>query len=186
MIYQNYNDIVSDELIKGAIFNDEFAGFHEDYAVIHCLIRKYRPQKFLEIGTNTGTGTNIICNAGSEWGIDVYSIDLPQDLSSRASEYLGESYIGTNCKRSYTQLWGDSMSLDYNLGYDGIFIDGEHNYTHVIHESKESIRAGIKYIIYHDSDIEGVYNAIRDAFATTDDYIVYRVINTRITYAIRK
>jgi len=35
-----YSDIVTPELMRGALLNNEFQGFREDYAVLHCLLRK--------------------------------------------------------------------------------------------------------------------------------------------------
>ena len=84
MIEQLSKDILYD--IEDAILNEEFTGFKEDYLVLHSLIRKYQPDTFFEIGTNMGTGTNIICNAmGFSDDVlnigQVYSLDLPTELA---------------------------------------------------------------------------------------------------------
>jgi predicted O-methyltransferase YrrM len=186
MIYQNYSDVVTDDLAKGAILNPEFPGFLEDYLVLHCLIRKYKPKTFLEIGTKVGTGTNVICNAGEPWGMKVFSLDLPQEWGNRSNQYAGAKLIGSVCKRKFTQLWNDSMEFDYEGGYEGIFIDGEHDYHHPFHESVESMKAGIGLIIYHDADITEVGNAIENVYKHNTEYTLYRVENTRMAYAIKK
>jgi len=186
----SFEEIVTPELVKGAILNEEFTGFKEDYLVIHCLIKKHSPKTLFEVGTNMGTGTNIICNANP--GMKVISLDLPYDLAhvslqSPVSEGKGMN-TGRNCKFPFTQVWGDSMKYDYSQHYpiEGWFIDGEHNYSNPYHESKEAIKSGAKLIIWHDSDIAEVYNAINDAFQWNNDYDLYRVINTRIAFALRK
>lgn len=191
MITQTYSDIVTPELLTGAIENNEFEGFKEDYHVLHCLIRKYKPISLFEIGTNCGTGTNIICNAGKNWLMKVYSLDLPTELAHVSlqhpiSEGKGDK-VGINCKFGYTQLRGDSMVFDYSeYPCEAYYIDGEHNYEHPFWESTQVFKYSPKIIIWHDSDIPEVWNAINDAWNLTDGYDLYRVTGTRIAYALRK
>lgn len=205
MINQTYSDIVTPELLAGAIENNEFEGFREDYHVLHCLIRKYQPKTFFEIGTNMGTGTNIICNAilPSDRKYDVglkgivYSLDLPTELAHISlqhpiSEGKGDK-VGINCKFAYTQLRGDSMEFDYSkYPCDAYFIDGEHDYQHPFVETREVVRNKPKLIIWHDADISEVWKAITDVFNDTGlwvkegEYDLYRVTDTRIAYALRK
>lgn len=192
MINQEFSDIVNDELAHGAILNEEYVGFREDYLVLHCLLRKYRPIKFLEIGTNMGTGTKIIKNALGPDSV-VYSLDLPTELAHISlqhpiNEGKGDS-VGHRCDLPFIQLRADSMEFDYSsLEYvDGCFIDGEHDYEHPFHEAKEAIKLSAEIIVFHDADIEVVGQAINDCFDKHQDtYDVYRVLNTRIAYAIAK
>src|SRR3972149_1346571 len=188
MIAISYSDIVNEQLSKDAILNNEFPGFKEDYLVLHCLLKRYPVTRFLEIGTNMGMGTLIIKNALGDLA-HVYSLDLPPEkahisLQHPISEGKTDS-IGYKCYMHYTQVFADSRDFDYSRLYpiDGSYIDGEHVRENVYHESKEMIKAGCKIIIYHDSDIAEVYNAIVDAHAYSG-YILNRVINTRIAYAI--
>src|SRR6185312_6592897 len=78
MIWQTISNIVTPELEKEAIYNDRFEGFHDDYLVLHCLIRKYAPKRIFEFGCNTGFGTKIICNAAGK-DSEVFSFDLPTE-----------------------------------------------------------------------------------------------------------
>lgn len=197
MINQTYNDIVTPELLAGAIENNEYEGFREDYHVLHCLIRKYKPISLLEIGTNMGTGTNIICNAGKNWLMQVYSLDLPTELAHASlqhpvSEGKGDK-VGSNCKFHYTQLRGDSMTFHFSQHpCEAYFIDGEHDYDHPSRESAEAFKQLPKIIIWHDADIAEVWKAISDASEFANDWIqganydLYRVTGTRIAYALRK
>jgi precorrin-6B methylase 2 len=185
-----FDKIVKGELQNGAILNEEYQGFKEDYLVLHCLLRKYKPKTLLEVGTNMGTGTNIICNAIPD--AKVISLDLPYEmadvsLQSPVSEGKGMN-TGSYCKFPFTQVWGDSTKYDYSQHYpiDAWYIDGEHNYDNPFHESKEAIKSGSKLIIWHDSDMETVNNAIKDAFKGNKEYNLFRVIDTRIAYAVKK
>lgn len=188
MIEQKYSDIVTPELLTGAIENNEYQGFREDYHVLHCLIRKYQPTSLFEIGTNMGTGTNIICNAGKSWIIKVYSLDLPTELAHISLQHPisegKEDKVGMNCKFGYTQLRGDSMKFDFSqYPCDAYFIDGEHDKEHVERETYKAC-AYAKLIIWHDADIEGVWHGIESGLSSY--YKLYRVTDTRIAYALRK
>lgn len=191
MINQTYNDIVTPELLAGAIENNEYEGFREDYHVLHCLIRKYKPLSLLEIGTNMGTGTNIICNAGKNWLMQVYSLDLPTELAHVSlqhpiSEGKGDK-VGSNCKFHYTQLRGDSMEFDFSqYPCEAYYIDGEHDYEHVKHETIQAINQHPKIIIFHDSNIKEVLDGIIDGMsANAIGYSLCRVFDTRIAYIIK-
>lgn len=193
MINQTYKDIVTQELLTGAIENNEYHGFREDYHVLHCLIRKYKPTSLLEIGTNMGTGTNIICNAGKAWMMKVYSLDLPTELAHISlqhpiSEGKGDK-VGSRCAFGYTQLRGDSMTFDFSkYPCDAYFIDGEHDFNHPFKECNEVQRLKPKLIIFHDADIPEVWSAIHNSINVYGGmkYDLYRVTDTRIAYALKK
>lgn len=212
MITKTYSDLVTPELLTGAIENNEYEGFLQDYHVLHCLIRKYQPLSFFEIGTNMGTGTNIICNAvykgdfkiidKEKWdnrhkllfGINfpVYSLDLPTELAHISlqhpiSEGKGDK-VGERCKFPYTQLRGDSLTFDFSqYPCDGYFVDSEHDYEHPYTEITKVLLLKPKIVIAHDSDIPDVWRAINDAiFENGFPYELYRVTDTRIAYALRK
>src|SRR5688572_17829731 len=86
MIQQTFNDIYSEELAKGAIINDRHTGHREDYLILHCLLRKYKPKCFCELGTNTGFGTKIIKNALGK-DSEVYTIDLPAEKANLTNQH---------------------------------------------------------------------------------------------------
>lgn len=186
-----YKDIVTPELLAGSIENNEYHGFKEDYQVLVCLLKIHKPKRFFEIGTNLGRGTLIMKNAlGPD--SEIMSLDLPNELAHISLQHpineTGRDQVGKLCTLPYTQLRGDSMNYDYTQHYpiEGWWIDGEHDYTHPNHESKEAIKSGAKIILYHDSDIPEVYKGIMDAFEGNEDYELYRVNDTRIAYALKK
>ncbi len=63
MIEIKLSDLDLPKYSNKAIIRNDFPGFKEDYLAIHCLIIKYSPNTILEIGTSSGNGTNVICNA---------------------------------------------------------------------------------------------------------------------------
>ena len=186
---QKLSDIVTPELEYGAIYNDEYEGFHNDYLVLHCLLRKYKPASVFEVGTNMGTGTKIIKNAVGE--APVYSLDLPTELAHISlqhpiSEGKGDM-VGHKCDLQFTQLRSDSMWFAYSqYPCEAYYIDGQHDFEHPNHEAKEALKLNPKLVIFHDSDISVVYDAITDAFKGNKQYDLFRVIDTRITYAVKK
>lgn len=188
MTNQTFKDVFSEREAKDAVINDEYQGFREDYLVLHCLLRKYKPASVFEIGTNMGTGTKIIKNALPL--ADVFSLDLPTELAHISlqhpiNEGKGDS-VGHRCDLPFTQLRGDSMTFDFSkYPCEAYYIDGEHDYEHPYHETKEILKLNPSLVIYHDSDMPTVNKAIVDAFKDRNDYQLFRVTDTRIAYAVR-
>lgn len=177
-IEKQYVDVFHIFTKQEPIINNEFKGFKEDYLVLHSLLNDYNPKSIFEIGTNMGTGTKIMKNAVPN--ADVYSLDLPEGLSDNVN-------VGSNCNLSFTQFREDSMTFDYSkVPCEAYFIDGYHDYEHVLHETTEVIKCKPKLIVWHDANIEEVSLAILHSFKYSVDYNLYRVLNTRIAYAIRR
>ena len=190
MIKKKFEDLYDAEICADAIINDEYHGFKQDYLMLHLLLRKYKPKTVFEIGTNCGTGTKIIKNAVGR-NAEVYSLDLPTELAHISlqhpiNEGKGDS-VGHKCNLPFTQLRGDSMKYDFSkFPCEAYFIDGEHDYDHPHHETKEVLKNNPKIIIWHDSDIKEVYEAIVHAFDGDKKYQLYRIEDTRIAYAVLK
>jgi hypothetical protein len=47
MIKQQYSDIVTPELMEGALIHNAHTGFREDYLTLHCLLRIHNPATIL-------------------------------------------------------------------------------------------------------------------------------------------
>lgn len=206
----DYKDVLFDT--EDAIINDEFQGFKQDYLILHSLIRRHEPKTLFEIGTNMGTGTNIICNAmGNKFalnekdfaqGNNIYSLDLPTELAHTSlqhpiSEGKGDN-VGSRCRFPFTQLLGDAMTFDFaKYSCEGYFCDGEHEYKNVFHETVEMLKTDPKLIIWHDADLKWVFDGIvagttrysvlyGELFNKTIPYNFFRVKGTRIAYCLRK
>jgi hypothetical protein len=189
-----FEEIYDQKLASDAIIHDGYIGFREDYLALHCLLRKYKPKSLLEIGTHRGVGVNIICNAIPK--SNVYSLDLPYEKKNYSEQYPyttideqkvedGVDLIGCLATCKYTQLRGDSMTFDFSqYPCEAYWIDAEHDYDHPFHETTEVLKNDPKMIIWHDSDMEPVWKAINDAM-TNQPYELYRVVDTRISYALR-
>lgn len=176
--------------IDDALIHDVFPGFKEDYLVIHSLLRKFNPKTILEIGTNIGSGVNVMAKACLK--ADVYSLDLDYETMKLNSKQYpigskGEDRVGSAVTVPYTQLRGDSLTYDYDsIPYiEAWFIDGEHDYQHANIESLKAIYHEAKLIIWHDSDMPPVWQGITDAVQSSDKYSLFRVVDTRIAYAVR-
>ena len=166
---------------------------------IRDRLRKYGIKSCFEIGTNMGTGTKIIKNAMGE-DSRMYSLDLPTELAHISlqhpiNEGKGDS-VGHRCDLPFVQLRGDSLIFNYEPYRDveAFYIDGEHDFEHAFHEASKAISCNAKLIIFHDSDMPEVMKGIIQAFFYTEGcvlhpslhYDVYRVVDTRICYAVRK
>lgn len=191
-IKQLSKEIIFTDTCKGAIINAEYDGFIEDYLTLHCLLKRHSPSKFLEIGTNEGRGTEIICNALYHVNPMVYTLDLPEILSDRSLQHpsRNEKRIGHLCTLPFIQLLADSMEYNYSeIGeLDGCFIDGEHDYKHAYHETLQMIKkCKCKLIIWHDANLADVWAALNAALQDCGvQYELFRVMDTRIAYALKK
>lgn len=189
---QYYKDIITPELLEGCIDHNPMEGFLEDYRTLHCLIRKYQPNTFFEIGTCRGEGLNVICNAKPD--MFVYSLDLPNEQADKSLQHPTRQSdvvkVGGLCRFPYTQLFGDSLKFNYeNYPCEGYFCDGQHDYIHPKIETFGMVKNKPKLIVYHDADLPEVYSAILDAFNEGPFgvfYDLFRVVDTRILYAVRK
>lgn len=188
MIIKTYADIVTPKLLKGAIENNGHTGFLWDFHVLHCLLRIHKPKSFFEIGTNVGDGVKIIKNALGDKSV-VYSLDLPKELAHISRQHpinegKGDS-VGINCDLPYIQLWGNSLAFDFSqYPCEGYFVDAEHTYQNVSHETQEILRESPKIVIYHDTDEPEVLRGVLDSM--TPEYDLIRVIDTRMSYLLRK
>ena len=198
MRYLNLTDIVKLPYSKEAIIRKDFPGFKEDYLVLHCLIRKYKPKTFMEIGTSTGKGTKVICNAmkskhfRNDEDIKVFSIDVPPGTDPKILYPNGEDghpkCAGKKCNLPYTQIFGNTYNFDFTPYYplEGWYIDGKHSYEFVKNDTKLAIKCEPIIIIWHDMDITGVTEAVTEVMEQYNNYNLYRVINTRIAFAVNK
>lgn len=181
MIIKQFADF---DISPDAIINNEFAGFKEDYLILDSLLRKYNPKSVFEIGTNFGTGTNIICNAVPD--AKVYSLDLPFGQGDKPLYQNGQDRVGINCKRPFIELRGNSTTFDYSLyPCDCYFVDAGHFYENVLAETSKILAEFPDLVIYHDADIPEVMQGIKDGSKGLD-YELYFVEGTRISYLLRK
>ena len=200
MIKIDYEDIVTSTYMADAIIRDDFPGFKEDYLVVHCLLKKYKPNRLVEIGTSTGVGTNIICNAvglsrflfWKNKGIKVYSIDVPpgtdQSILYPDAEDGHPERAGAKCKYPYVQLYGNSVDFDFSPYYpiDAWFIDGKHNYEYAMKDTAQALLSGPFLLMWHDVQIEEVGKAVIDVMDGKKEFELFRVGDTRVACAIKR
>lgn len=178
--YITSDSIITQQLAQNALIRKE-AGFEKDFLVLHCLLKQFNPKKIFEIGTCEGYGTAIMANACPH--STIISLDLPPYTPPFN---LKPEQIGYKCKSSYIQIFSESLQYNYaqHFPIDAWFIDGAHDYHHVQHETLQAVASNAILIVYHDTDIEEVLKAITDTLANTP-YKIYRVTDTRISYAIK-
>ena len=197
IIVEPYEDIVVSPFSNGAIIREDFPGFKEDYLVIHSLIRKYDPSRLMEIGTSSGSGTNVICKAMGLRRIlptstkTVFSIDVPPGTDPTILYPEKEDghpvNPGANCKYRFTQIFGDSMNFDFTPYYplDAWFIDGKHDYRYAKNDTLMALKSKPNLIIWHDLQINEVDKAVREVMAKHPEYRVRRAGTTRVGYAVK-
>jgi hypothetical protein len=120
-----FSEIVKLPYSSNAVIRSDFPGFKEDYLTIHSLIRKYKPKTIMEIGTSSGLGTKVICNAmgikklgRNNKNIKVYSIDVPLGTDPTIIYPHGEDghpkKPGIYCKLPFIQIFGNSYGFDFS------------------------------------------------------------------------
>lgn len=199
MKYIKYDEIVKLPYAKGAVIRDGFPGFREDYLVLHSLIRKYTPGTFMEIGTSTGLGTKVICNAMNikrfkvfNKNRKVYSIDVPPGTDPKIIYPDGEdghpAKAGEGCNLPFTQIFGSSLDFDFSPYYpiDAWFIDGKHDYKYAKNDTELALKSDPALIIWHDMQIQGVTDAVIEVMGQRPNYDLFRVTNTRMAFAVKK
>lgn len=197
MLEINYSNIVKPPYSDSAIVRDDFPGSKEDYLVLHSLIRKYNPRYFMEIGTSSGRGTKVICNAmgiRKFWfnlGKKVYSLDVPPGTDPKIMYPEGEDghplRAGCDCDLPYKQIFGNSYSFDFSPYYpiEGWFIDGKHNYKYVKNDTKLALKSNPILIVWHDMQISGVSRAVKEVMKKNKKYNLLLVSGTRMAFAIK-
>jgi len=192
MIQQLYSEIVTDDLLVNSLDHDVHPGFLEDYRVLTALLRIHKPKTILEVGTNTANGVNVMATALPE--AKIFSLDLDYETMKLNSKQYpiganGEDRVGSDARFPYTQLRGDSMTFDYaKYPCEAYWVDGEHDTEHPQHETFEILKVSPKIIIYHDTNLPEVMKGIVQAHYESDngdDYILFRVIDTRISYLLK-
>ena len=103
-----------------------------DIAVIAQLIKRHNPNRLFEIGTFDGRTTlNMAANCSEE--AEIYTLDLPRKQIHSTKlpidpveemyidkEVSGSRYLGTDCEKKITQLYGDSAAFDFSPFFNTI------------------------------------------------------------------
>ena len=185
-----YEEIVKLPYSEGAVVRRDFPGFKEDYLVLHSLIRKYRPRRFMEIGTSAGMGTKVICKAMG--GKTVFSIDVPPGTDPKILYPKREDghprKAGSKCKFPYKQIFGNTYKFDFKPYYpiNGWFIDGKHSYKFTKNDTILALRSKPVIIVWHDMQIPGVARAVKEVMNGTKGYNLFRVKGTRMAFALKE
>ena len=184
-----YSEIVNDELFVNSYDHNVHTGFLEDYRVLTCLLRRYNPKTIFEVGTNIGNGINVMGTALPN--AKIFSLDLPYILKEDSRQYPvsgdGEDLLGSSTKLPYTQLRENSLYFDFSeYPCEAYYIDGEHIELNVFVEVREILKLKPTIIILHDIDMPDVMSGLQKAFNDNNEYNFYRVLETRVSYLIKK
>ena len=190
--------MIRDKPLHNFLFESDESGFYDnieifctpwiDMCVILTLIKKFKPQSFLEIGTHKGYTTRNIKRKFPHLSITTIDpgdkVPLNDRPPNQHTEYLPQSEIGC--------LLGDYPDIrilkdrfeDINFSgknFDFIFIDGNHNYDHVIKDTRLALelinKGGI--IVWHDFNN---VKAVNDAVATFATINAITLHNTWVGY----
>lgn len=148
-----------------------------DYMFLKQIAIKSGSREYLEIGTYIGESINILTDCCEK----LYSVTLPIESAKKYYEQFKMiNYMGRLVKNEkVTSYYTDSKQFDFSRHADTIdlyFIDGDHSYEGVFHDTK-NIFANKKedaIVVWHDfkytdarykaAVVNAVYDALGDAF----------------------
>lgn len=191
--------MVRDKPLHNFLFETDPTGFYEgldcfctpwiDVCVLLHLVRRRRPQRFLEVGTHRGYTTRILAKKFPD--MEIVTVDpgdqVPAEWrpGNQVSEYLNQDQIGELVrdyanvrvvKQAFQEIdWGDAR-------FEMIFIDGNHSFAHVLADSRLAMRLVTSpgVVVWHDfNNVRDVNQALDQL--TLDGYIV-SLHNTWIAY----
>ncbi len=123
----------------------------KELASLAYIMRVLKPMLVFEIGTYIGRTTRLFAY-NSPPACKILTLDLPQD---EVSHQIGNEFLSTPQASKITQLQGDSRKFDFSPWYgqcDFIWIDGCHNYEHVVSDTENALKlcSPTGWIAWHD------------------------------------
>lgn len=94
-------------------------------SLFYNIARKYQNCQIGEIGVRGGTSSVALLLAADKMDGHVYSMDI--DPCAQARMFIRD--VGLSHRHTFMQ--GDSKTLDFPVGLDVLFIDGDHSYDGV-------------------------------------------------------
>jgi predicted O-methyltransferase YrrM len=158
--------------------------------VILHLVRRYRPARFLEVGTHLGYTTRILAEKFPEMAI--VTVDpgdqVPEDdrPDNQRGEYLPQERIGelVRDKPNVTVVKRFFHEIDWSRhdAFEMIFVDGNHTLKDVLRDSRLALRLvtdpGV--VIWHDfNNVADVNLALEQLHLSTP---ICSIHNTWVAY----
>ncbi len=184
--------VAEDILIRSDGWFDGATAPLERFVLAH-LVRYFRPEVILEVGTYRGTTTRLLLDNCME-NARIYTMDLPPDqevknLTAASDERLiihrklGIDYKSHASASRVTQILGDSFEAstwdNVPNGIEFAFIDASHSYEAVRNDTERVFgklhENGV--VLWHDYSVgetaeRGVGKFIRELMATREDIFV--------------
>lgn len=194
-----FHPMFRDKPLHNFLFETDETGFYKNLSVFctpwidQCcllhLIRRYRPARFLEVGTHRGMTTKTIAEKFPKMEITtvdpgdrIPNVERPRN---QAGEYLPTVEVGVLCrdKSNVRQVIGSFSNLNWTgQQFEMIFIDGNHSYEAVLQDSQVALQLVTNpgVIVWHDvKNVRDVELALRQLKTPRD---ICHIHNTWIAY----
>jgi len=124
-----------------------------DHEALLFLIEKYNVKMLFEFGTWQGHTTQMMAECSNVEKI--YTLDVHNNLDisyTHASHGLSpiENYGKFITSKKVEQIFHDSMTYKPNKEVDMVFVDANHDYTHVKNDTELALKMNPKVIAWHD------------------------------------
>ncbi len=191
--------MLRDKPLHNFLFETDREGFYDglsvfctpwiDTCALLHLVRRYQPQRFLEVGTHRGYTTRILAEKFP--AMTIVTVDPGDQIpvndrpANQVNEYLPQAAIGelaseypnVEVRKARFDIiaWGDDR-------FDMIFVDADHTLEAVLSDSRLALKLvttpGV--IVWHDvNNVPAVNSALE--LLNLDDTIVW-IHNTWIAY----
>jgi len=162
-----------------------------EIAILTGLIKKHQVKRVMEIDINRGDTAKQLLTACPEikqyTGVEITAeaVDTMMERQRNEREWVGNQVGAAVAKDKRVKLLvtpNGSKDVQPNGGCDLVFIDGNHAYEWVKHDSELATTLGAKVIAWHDYGTEeGVTQAVDELGEG-----VVRVLGTRMAYKLNK
>jgi hypothetical protein len=159
-----------------------------DHAALVGLVERFAVRTILEIGTWRGYTALLLCSIPQVervHALDVHA-GMPVEYRHKSHPLSDPEEYGVRARISpkYSIEFCDSTTRmplpNEQLGYDMVFIDGNHEYKHVRSDTKLAKYLAKKLIVWHDYPTEmGVKRAVEES-----GMLVVKVFGSLIGYSI--
>lgn len=149
--------MVRDKPLHNFLFESDPHGFYGnidcfctpwiDVCVLLHLVRRYRPSRFLEIGTHRGVTTRILAEKFPD--MSIVTVDPGDQIpvsdwpSNQLAEFLKQEEIGELVRHcaNVTIIRESFQNVDWGQQrFEMIFVDGNHSLPHVLNDSHLALK----------------------------------------------
>jgi len=146
-----------------------------DYKFLYGFVSLVKPKRILDVGTNYGVSAITMAMALRDAGLEesrVYTIDVSDVVLNVARKQIELM----NLSGYIVVIHGTTLSIDKEMFFDVVFIDGDHTFDGCLRDFN-NVKRRATYVLIHDSV---QFNDIKKAVKTIMKESSYEILNINI------